>query len=274
MAPMFNRFLLSVLFLAVWHPVETAAHEFWIDPINHILETGETLEANLKVGQNYAGTVFPLLPGRLARFTVAGPSGTRDVTGTIGDVPAARLPGLPDGLHVLAYESTTDRLKFDDWDLFRSYVAYEGNDWAIDAHLSADLPKTGFTEGYRRYAKALVQIGRPNTAESLPGPQGLQIELVVLASPFTLPPDQTGIPVQLLWQDAPLSGQQINVFHMAESVTLTSVKTDTQGRAMIPVDRVGRYLINAVYMELHKAGAPVVWNSHWASLTFQIGPTD
>lgn len=254
-------------------PPGVDAHEFWIEPVEHILSPGDTLEANLKVGQDYAGTVFPLLPGRLVRFSVTGPDGTRDIAGTVGDVPAARLPGMVPGLHVLGYESTTDKLKFDDWELFNSYVAYEGNDGAIDTHLAAGLPKTGFTEGYRRYAKSLVQVGTPQAGEA-DTPIGLAIELIALASPYALAPDQNELPVKLLWQGAPLAGQRINIFHLAGASTLSAVTTDQDGQAIVPVRRDGRYLLNAVHMELNRTDPDIAWDSHWASLTFQIGTSD
>lgn len=262
-----------IFFLSFLLPCCAIAHEFWIEPVKHILKPGETLEANLKVGQDYLGTVFPLLPSRLAQFTVTGPTGTRDVDGIAGDVPAARLPELPEGLHVLAYESTTDRLKFDDWELFNTYVAYEGNDWAVDAHLAAGLPKTGFTEGYRRYAKSLVQVGLHGAGDT-DLTIGFAIELVALASPYGLSPDQTDLPVLLSWQGEPLARQRINIFHLAEETTLTSVTTDQDGRAIVPVNRAGRYLLNAVHMELNEPGDELAWNSHWASLTFEIDASE
>ncbi|WP_299852409.1 DUF4198 domain-containing protein [uncultured Roseovarius sp.] len=273
MLRMIPRFLIAVLALLVACPFSVGAHEFWIDPIDHILSPGDTLEANLKVGQNYAGAVYPLLPGRLTQFSVSGPKGTNDITGTVGDVPAARLPEISTGLHILAYESTTDRLKFDDWELFNTYVAYEGNDWAVAAHLRAGLPKTGFTEGYRRYAKSLVQVGEPQTGDA-DRRIGLAIELVALVSPYLLAPDQQELPVQLLWQGAPLAQQQINVFHNSKTTTLSAVTTDQDGRAMVPVTKGGRYLLNAVHMVLNNTDTDLAWDSHWASLTFEISARD
>ncbi|MFD1160612.1 DUF4198 domain-containing protein [Roseovarius aestuarii] len=268
---MFNRSLLLALWVCC--PIAATAHEFWLDPIEHILPSGKTVEAHLKVGQNYSGSTFPFLPSRFESFTVTGPTGTHDIDGTIGDLPAAQLSGLPEGLHILAYASTTDRLKFDDWELFNTYVAYEGNDWAVAAHIAAGLPRTGFIEGYRRYAKSLVQVGAVRAGDA-DQELGLAIELIALASPYALPPGQDTLPVQLFWQGAPLAQQRINVFHLAGETTLTPIVTDENGQAMVPIGHAGRYLLNAVHMELNDADTDLAWNSHWASLTFEIGTPD
>ena len=273
MALMFSRVLTVAFGLLISVVPNLSAHEFWIEPVDHFLATGDTLEANLKVGQNYSGSTFPFLPERLVQFSITGPTGTRDVTGTVGDMPAGQLADLPDGLHVMAYESTTDKLTFSKWEKFKSYVTYEGNDWAVAAHLAADLPKTGFTEAYRRYAKSLVQVG-PDSVGGSDRQIGLAIEFVALGSPYALASGQTELPVQLMWQGAPLAQQRINVFHLAETVSLSELTTDQNGTALVPIAARGRYLLNSVHMELNTLDPAIAWNSYWASLTFQIGTSN
>ncbi len=256
--------------MAYVSPAVVGAHEFWIEPDAHLVAPGDRVEANLKVGQDYSGSTYPFLPGRSVVFQLTDRAGTRDIDSTVGDIPAARLSDLSEGLQIISYVSVPERLTFSDWEVFRFYVGYEGNDWAVAAHLAADLPQTGFTEAYTRHAKALVQVGPPGAAD-VDRPLGLRFELVALASPYRLAEGQTVLPVQLLWQGAPLVNQQINIFHKAEAVTLRSVKTGADGRALVPVGDKGRYLLNAVHMKLDADNPENVWESDWASLSFEIG---
>ncbi len=255
-------------------PKGARAHEFWVEPLSHVVAAGDTVEANLKVGQDYSGSTFPYLPTRFEDFTVTNPTGIADIGGTIGDVPAVRLADLPDGLQIITYASTADVLKFDAWETFTHYVSYEGNDWAVAAHEAAGLPMTGFSEAYRRNAKALVQVGTPVADRDVDRAVGMPLELIALQSPYAMNAGQTTLPVQLLWHGVPLADQQINIFHRDDVTGLSHVTTDAEGRAMVPVDRQGRYLLNAVHMMLNGNGAEHAWSSHWASLTFETATPD
>ena len=66
-----------------------------------------------------------------------------------------------------------------------------------------------------------------------------------------------------------MAGRQINIFRDDGGVTRTSVKTDADGRAVIAILGDGDYLLNAVLL-LPVENQPVVWSSHWASLTFNL----
>ena len=273
MAGMSVRFLIIILSATLLHPALSGAHEYWVEPTTHVATPGDTIAANLNVGQDYSGTTYPYLADRLVRFWVTNRAGEQDIKGFTGDVPAATLRDLPEGLQIISYASTTDMLAYKKWERFTSYVTYEGNEWAIAAHKAAGLPLTGFSEGYRRYAKALVQVGAPQPDRDIDQAVGLPLELVAQGSPYVLGPGQSALEVQLLWQGASLADRRINIFRrfdLAEPAALTMVTTDAKGRAMIPVTEAGRYLLSAVRIELAPEDAAQTWDSYWASLTFEI----
>lgn len=246
------------------------AHEFWIDPEAHTLEALENIRAALRVGQDYKGSEFPYLENRFKSFTVTGPNGTRDVAGISGDRPAADVLPAVEGLHILAYHSTTDTLTFNTMEKFINYLSYEGNQWALEAHREAGMPESGFTEDYTRNAKSLVQVGAVLPAES-DRALGLPLELIAGAHPATVGPGGT-MPVQLLWRGAPLGGRQINIFTKGMHGDPPHVVTDMDGRADIPLRDDGRYMLSAVHMIQRDSDGPVHWESFWASLTFAVGP--
>ena len=241
------------------------AHEFWIEPASHRLPAPGGISANLKVGDSLKGSVFPYLSARFISYQVDGPGGRQEVVGNEGDIPSLVHEAEMAGLYILTYHSTADRLDYDDWMTFVDYAEYEGLDGAVDAHLQADLPRTGFAELYTRCAKALVQVGPPSREERDEA-IGMPLELVALANPFT--PDLDVLPVQLLWRGEAAADIQIAIFRETEGVERTILRTDVDGRATIALGSGGRFLLNAVRLARAKGEDGVAWESHWASLTF------
>ena len=252
-----------------------AAHEFWIAPQRYAVEPGAQIVATLRVGQMMRGTEHPYLTTWFHAFTVTTRDGTRDVAGFEGDMPALSYTAAEPGLYVIAYHSTADRITFDDWDLFRKYLAYEGLEGIAEAHRARRLPEIGFTEEYTRYAKALVQVG-PVDERDRDAPLGLRFELVAENNPYA--PGAETVTVTLLRRGEPAAGRQIAVFRCAGEVTRTLVTTDARGQAAIPIVDGGVFLLNAVDIrpvETDEAEKhPIVWASDWASLTFGPGATE
>ncbi len=257
-----------------------AAHEFWIAPQHFTIEPGEKIVAALRVGQMMRGAEHPYLTSWFRAFTVTTRDGTRNVEGFEGDMPALFYTAAQPGLYVIAYHSTADKVTFDDWDLFRSYLAYEGLDGIAEAHRARGLSEAGFTEEYTRYAKALVQVG-PVDERDRDAPLGLRFELVAENNPYA--PGTEAVTVTLLRLGEPVAGRQIGVFRCAGEVTRTLVTTDGRGQAAISIAGGGVFLLNAVDIRpVERDSAEnnavdkdqVVWASDWASLTFGPGATD
>ena len=67
----------------------------------------------------------------------------------------------------------------------------------------------------------------------------------------------------------PIAGRQIAIFRDNGEATLNIAITDADGRAEISLTDVGEFLLNAVNIESIE-DREVVWESHWASLTFGL----
>lgn len=76
------------------------------------------------------------------------------------------------------------------------------------------------------------------------------------------------LPVRLFWQGEPLPNIQIRIFHRGGDIEETTVRTDTEGRAQIPLTASGFFLLNAVHMLEVEQKNGAVWKSYWASLSF------
>lgn len=245
-------------------PTASGAHEYWIDPEHYVVDTGETVEARLLVGQMMQGTELPWLSHQARSFAIAAPGADRTENGMEGDLPA--LSFVPDepGLHIIALETEPLLIDFDTIAEFREYLEYEGLGTMIATHRARGLPETSFSEAYVRAAKALVQVG-PVRAGDGDRPLGLPLEIVALGNPYA---GQATLPIRLTWQGRPQANVQVSIFRDDGNVERNLVITDGDGRAAIPLAK-GRYLLNAVHIE-PVDGEEHVWKSTWASLSFAV----
>lgn len=244
--------------------MQTMAHEFWIAPDAHMIEPGDALAAQLLVGSDMRGETYPYLSHRFLSFDIDDDGGKRPYRGNEGDSPAMTTTLETPGLTTLIYHSKPSRLVYRDWETFLNYTAEEGLDGAVEAHLEAGLPRTGFAEFYSRCAKALVQVG-PVRDSDRDRAHGLPFELIALDTPFES--DRSALPVRLEWQGRIAADMQIAIFRKTKgSVERTILRTDDEGQAVIPLEPSSRYLLGAVHLEREDADAD--WRSHWASLTF------
>lgn len=240
-----------------------SAHEFWIEPEAYRVAPGDAIVASLRVGEDFAGAEVPYLS--FTSFTVTDPEGTRMIRGTLGDVPAARVETGAPGTAILAYFSTASSLTFDAFEEFESYLVFENNAWAVERHRALGFPETGIREQYIRNAKALVAVGDEDVRDRA---IGLPFEVVARDTPREAAAGG-GMEIELLWRGRPVVEQGFNVFIKGGDDNPITLTTDADGRATIPMDGAGRYMVNAVHLAPIDTGG-VHWQSHWASLTFEI----
>ena len=251
----------------------STAHEFWIAPAAPRAEAGQTGTADLRVGDMLSGQAFPWLDEQTGDAAVHAPGGTRQITGRDGDRPALSFALTEPGLHVITYRAVPNYVVFDDMADFAEALEYEGLDWVVAEHEARGLPPVEIAEAYIRNARALVQVG-PAASGDTDRPTGMPLELVVLGNPYVA--GQDAIDVHLTWQGAPQPDVQVSVFRRPPGgtapgdVVRSLLTTDAGGRVRVPVAEDGVYLLNAVRMDPVSGPGSVVWQSHWASLTFTL----
>lgn len=257
-------------------PPQLHAHEFWIDPVGDRPMIGESISANLRVGQNLSGAALPYLDTTIRSMTLVSPVKAEPLVSRLGDRPAISDASLDSrGLHVLTVETHPAYIVFDTMPEFEDYLAYEGHPEIADRHRERGLPETAIAEEYIRNARALVQIG-PVEDNDADRPTGMPFEIVVDGTPFSA--GMRALSVRLTWQGTAAPDIQIALFHvpkggMAPNDTARMyVDTDSEGYAEFPMPGPGQYLLNAVKIEPADGPGSVTWQSHWASLTFDIEP--
>lgn len=266
-----------------WTPVQAAivlalaslaapasGHEFWIDPEDPSVTSGDTISAHIRVGENMKGSGLIFNPNALNLSALITPDGKIDIDGRMGDRPALKATAGPDGLHIMAHMTTASKLTYQTFEKFETFAKTHGETFAIDAHKARGLPNEDFTEAYFRCAKALIKVGDGNGTDQT---IGLPFELTALDNPYTSDGD---IRLLLTYKGDPKPAHQVDVFHRATAdadADMNSFSTDENGVVRIPRAQ-GDFLVNAVVLEEPTERLAqqldAVWISLWASTTYTI----
>ncbi len=259
------------LLVTLFSTSASIGHEFWISPDSYVVQPGEALVAQLRVGQKFDGFPFGYFPPRFARFDVVQGDQVVPVGGRIGDRPALKMTLPSEGLWVVVHETTDSILTYSDYATFEGFVNHKELGDTLAMHAERGLPLTGFSEDYRRYAKSLIAVGNGQGADR---EVGMRTEIVAEINPYT---DDlaNGMRVRVLLDGAPRADTLVEIFDRGpdDEVNVTTTRTDADGRAVFAVKSGHEYLVDAVYMQAlyPPEGLPgSVWKSHWAALTFRV----
>lgn len=270
MAGPLGRTAISALIVAMLAASPALSHEFWIEPEDYAIAQGDRIRADIKVGQDFKGDIFPYIASRFVAFQRHDKLGVSDVEGTAGDLPALSQTPRTEGLTLFTYHSNENRITFVDWEKFTSYLAYEGLNAVAARHDARGLPRDRIREIYIRCAKTLVNVGPDVTGQDRA--TGLPLELVAEQNPGTLTPGED-MRFRLLWQGAPQPDTQVALFAKGSEgaeAARTLTRTDADGYASFTVPTGGAYLVSAVHMIEPAADSKTDWQSYWASLTFGV----
>lgn len=246
------------------------AHEFWIDPQDFTVDVGETLLADLRVGQEFAGAAMSYLPRNFDTFTVMNGGTTTEVDGRFGDIPALSMGDLNDGLAVIVHQTTANQITWSEWERFLNFAIHKDLGDVTAMMAERGLSQEGVTEDYIRYAKSMVAVGDGAGEDAR---VGMRTELVALANPYT-DDVQGGIPMQLWYDDALQPDYQVELFAEGPDgeVTITYHRTDADGVVMLPVEPGMIYMADAVFLEAVEPtdDSRAIWVTHWANMTFSV----
>ena len=256
--------------LLICMPLVANAHEFWIDPTVYQVDAGDSIEAHLRVGENFKGSVQSYLPRNFERFDLKCGSEIAPVEGRAGDRPALKVATDEDGLCVAIHQTRDYDLTYTDWEKFKAFAAHKDFGDVLTRHEDRGLSKDRFVEQYSRYAKSLIGVGDGKGSDS---PVGLLTEIVAEANPY-VEGFSGAMPVRVIYNGKPRTDVQVELFDKSPSgeVIVTLHRTDDEGRVSLPVSAGHSYLVDAVVlreMQPVSDGDPV-WESLWASLTFAV----
>jgi uncharacterized GH25 family protein len=226
-----------------------AAHDFWIEPSSFHPAEGARITTGLRVGMHLLGDPVPRIPELVDKFFIRGNGDERAVVGRAGMEPAGIAFVSGPGLHWVGYQSFASPLNLDA-KKFADYLRDEG---------LPNVPQG--PERFYRCAKALLDTPG-DSGKVLDTPLGFTLELIPRKNPYT----SRELLLTLLFRGKPLANAQIVALNGGHE---EKVRTDARGRATIRTARTGLWLIKAVHMEPAPKGSGSMWESWWASLTFE-----
>ena len=259
-----NHFLakLTVVLLFSSISLTSSAHELWLEPEAFITQPNSKLNAHIKVGQKFNGDKFPYLRSETKSLKLFLEQKSITLQPRDGDYPAIQSLLEESGLHVLSYESTPEKVDYKNFEIFKTFLKDEGiwNEWSAK---NPDFINSDINETYTRYAKSLIQVGTKSGEDFN---TGLLFELIALNNPYG---SENKIDVLLLYKNKPFPNSQITIFNKTgNETTISKIKTNNDGKAIISLEKKGAFLISAVHFkksEIKNAD----WHSLWASLTFK-----
>lgn len=230
------------------------------------------LQGELVNGQDFDGSKLAYLPQRFTRFTMALGMRQGDVENRIGARPALDTDPMAEGLHVISYQSRMSKIGYSEWEKFLAFAAHKDFQDIEAIHDARGLPRTGFDEGYWRFAKTLIGVGHSTGRDFR---TGLAVEFVALDNPYT---DDLadGLRVQLYYLEGTLPDAQVELFEKAPdgTVDITLHRTDSDGIATLPLKSGHSYLIDHVVLREPSADlaaeAEIAWETLWGALTLAV----
>ena len=240
------------------------AHDFWIEPSTFHPGPGTSVSVGLRVGQDFIGDPVPRLSPLIATFCVRQNGVDHDVSGTDRIDPAGDLRADGGATAIISYVSTGSYIELPP-DRFEDYLRLYGLDDVIASRgQRGERDKPG-RERFYRYAKALLSGLKPSS--DVAKPLGLDFEIVPEDDPTTRLEPFHG---RILYHRRPLpNAKVVALLHGEPNVRLQTL-SDAEGAVTLPLPRPGVWLIKSVHIERAWFFSSEDWDSHWASLTFEV----
>ena len=262
------RFCAGIAAALAFATAHLSAHDFWLSTSNWAPDAGTPFGISAGVGERFPTRLdFKTPTNWFDDWRIVGPSGEIPVRRTferreLAMVADVALPATGAFLAVMRVAPQVTEMKADE---FTDYLKEEGLTETIAERRSLGESDRPAKERYSRYAKLAIRNGEGSAAH-LTRPVGAKAELVPATDPTSVRAGGT-LTVQLLVNGRPVPNA--TVMAAVEGGAIPR-QTDAQGRATLPIDRDGAWLVKAVHMvRLPKAFPPgPEWESFWVTLAF------
>lgn len=255
------------------------AHEVWIEPHDAQPEAGARVAADLRIGDNFAGSHLLYIPQQTERLAALSAAGMTDIVPRVGsrpviDMDPASLEGAA-GHFMLICQSADSYVHYMSQDEFFRFAGKKG---AVDVpagHAARGLPAGGFIERYKRFSKAGILIGSSEDIADAGANDriiGMEVEFVIRGRDM-FEDGSRQLEIQLRYQGAPLPDALVTLFTRAPGGEVASLDLASGSEGVISVTALPDhdYLPDHVTiraLDPQKDRNKAVWESLWASLTF------
>jgi uncharacterized GH25 family protein len=228
-----------------------------------------TIFAN--TGMDFPNSLSAVTPDRVNQFVLAGKSVKEDITEfkVQGNSLVTKYIFKESGTYVVGVDLKPREIKLTAEE-FNEYLLHDGLPNIYELRKKEGILDKDAVEHYSKYPKTIIQVGKK--LDKVPmKPLGLPIEIVPKVNPYGLKLGDD-LEVTVLFRGKPLSGVEIAWSYPGKGEEFAgSKKTDKNGKAVIPLDKAGPYVIRLTHMEWVKKPTHE-WESYWTSLTFEVLP--
>ena len=245
-----------------------SAHDSWLEPEVFQTAPGRLVPVAFYVGHHGEQRSARLAPrpSWLLSMRDHGPRGMTNLLNVREFRERSALRYATRGTHVIALSTGEFRNDMTPAE-FPAYMEEEGLTAAQAAWKRAPVRSGKVREAYRRYAKALVQIGGSPTRGAATRHIGQQLEIVPAANPLML---RAGDPLRAtIWfAGRPRPGALVTLGSLDRPKdALVPVRSDSAGNVSFRMPASGRWMVNVVWgVPSKRAGTD--FETSFSSLTF------
>jgi len=264
--------LMVILFLLFSFFQESMAHDYWIAPSHYTLAKGDTLSAELLVGDQLSPELSRALnKKRTKSFTLLNAIGTVDLLTEFSEGASPIFSNKMDieGLNLIAIEREFYRAEMTDKQ-FSSFLEHE-NMMEIIALRKKQGHKDIDHKRYGRSIKSLVRVGKLSTGSLYKKVLGHLNEIILLDDPYKL---KTGdiIRVQLFDRKKALAGRTVTAYNGDANKLFSTQKvvTDANGIASFKMATNGFWMIRSSHLWHCPNCEDVNWEGYISSYSFSL----
>lgn len=268
-----GKFIFAILcLLALIVVTSLFAHDTWLVPAKYHCTPGETITIDIATGMSFPASEVPVDEDRVKRFeAIHGEQRIQPESYAVADEALRATLSIPEGDEAkgtwVAVCSLNPRLIELSADDFNEYLLHDGLARIYKLRERESLLENDAVEKYTKHAKSLVQVG--GLIDNNPTrPFGQTIEIVPEVNPYSLKQGDS-LAVKVHFRGKPLAEAEIAWTYDGKEGFAGSATCGENGAASIPLDQAGAILLRTIHME-HMQEQDFEWESHWASLTFEV----
>ena len=265
------RSCLLLLSITIWAASTILAHDLWLVPQKFKLNPGDSMIISANTGMDFPNSLSAVTPDRVNQFILVGKSIKEDITEfkVEGNSLVTECTFKEPGTYVIGVSLRPKEIKLTAEE-FNEYLLHDGLPNIYELRKKEGILDKGAVEHYSKYPKTIIQVGKK--LDEVPiKPLGLPIEIVPEVNPYGLKLGDD-LEVTVLFHGKPLSDTEIAWSYPGKGEEFAgSKKADKNGKAVIPLEKVGPYVIRLTHMEWVKKPTHE-WESYWTSLTFEVLP--
>lgn len=271
-----------------------SAHTLFVKPDPFVTSPEETIEVNV-INGTFLKSENRIKKSMASSAEIFGPGGDKlefadDDWISVDKMSVLRARFPESGNYIIAVSNYPQKITMEPDD-FNFYLRYEG---LIEQHAERkELGEAGVevVEKYRKYAKALVQVGDKQTG-NFAAELGHEVEIVPITNPYTLSAGDV-FRARVLRDGKPLANMRVFATHEGylpqddEGIydEVVKVVSDAEGLIEFEIVESGKWYVRFIDLQresdseywysglLSSIGADekrIVYDSKWATLSFEV----